>query len=168
MSALQWSLHALRTFPATLQTCVADVPHDALDWRPPSWEGIPSELLTIRQQICHLRDIEADGYLVRFRRLLDETNPTLESIDTYALIEPRGYDGTNVDRAFADFSAARTQTLQMLDALKPNELQRRGQFEGYGAVTVASLIHYLCSHDQQHLAGIQWLLGARTAQSQET
>ncbi|ONO51272.1 damage-inducible protein DinB, partial [Burkholderia cenocepacia] len=21
------------------------------------------------------------------------------------------------------------------------------------------LVHYLCSHDQQHLAGMQWLLG---------
>jgi hypothetical protein len=22
-----------------------------------------------------------------------------------------------------------------------------------------ALVHYLCSHDQQHLAGLQWLLG---------
>jgi len=163
MTNLEWPLHALRTFPATLQSCIAGLPHDALDWRPASWEGIPSEMLTIRQQVCHLRDIEADGYLLRFRRLLDEVDPTLESIDTYALVEPRGYDRTNVDRAFAEFSAARTQTLELLAALKPGDLERRGQFEGYGAVTVASLIHYLCSHDQQHLAGIQWLLGARAA-----
>jgi hypothetical protein len=24
---------------------------------------------------------------------------------------------------------------------------------------VRGLMHYLCSHDQQHLAGLQWLLG---------
>ena len=28
-------------------------------------------------------------------------------------------------------------------------------FEGYGPVTLAALVHYLCSHDQQHLAGLQ-------------
>jgi len=39
------------------------------------------------------------------------------------------------------------------------ELERRAVFEGYGWVTVRGLIHYLCSHDQQHLAGLQWLLG---------
>jgi hypothetical protein len=32
-------------------------------------------------------------------------------------------------------------------------------FEGYGPVTLRALVHYLCSHDQQHLAGLQWLLG---------
>jgi hypothetical protein len=26
------------------------------------------------------------------------------------------------------------------------------------AVTVRGLVHNLCSHDQQHLAGLQWLL----------
>ena len=33
------------------------------------------------------------------------------------------------------------------------------QFEGYGPLTLRALVHYLCSHDQQHLAGLQWLLG---------
>jgi hypothetical protein len=38
-------------------------------------------------------------------------------------------------------------------------LARRAEFEHYGPVTLRGLIHYLCSHDQQHLAGLQWLLG---------
>ena len=33
------------------------------------------------------------------------------------------------------------------------------EFEGYGQTTLKGLIHYLCSHDQRHLAGLQWLLG---------
>ena len=36
---------------------------------------------------------------------------------------------------------------------------RTGVLEGYGPLTLRSLVHYLCSHDQQHLAGLQWLLG---------
>ena len=53
--------------------------------------------------------------------------------------------------------------MQILDALEPKQLARRGVFDGYGNVTLAGLIHYLCSHDQQHVAGIQWLLGQQAA-----
>jgi hypothetical protein len=36
---------------------------------------------------------------------------------------------------------------------------RTAEFEGYGALSIRSLVHYLSSHDQQHLAGMQWPLG---------
>jgi hypothetical protein len=163
MSAIEWSLEALRVFPQTLRALAATVPPAALDWRPTSWEGIPSEELTIRQQLCHLRDIEADGYLVRFKRVLDETNPLLPSIDTYALIEQQHYDQTEPSHALDAFTAARRETMRLLDELTSQDLVRRGAFEGYGEVTLAGLIHYLCSHDQQHVAGIQWLLGQHAA-----
>jgi len=166
MSAIEWSIESLRTFPKTLRAFVATVPSDALDWRPSSWEGIPSEELTIRQQLCHLRDIEADGYIDRFQRVLAEQNPMLASIDTYALVEPRNYDGTSTLAALDAFTAARRKTMEILAAVTPEDFDRRGNFEGYGEVTFAGLIHYLASHDQQHLAGIQWLLGQHAAHRQ--
>jgi hypothetical protein len=43
--------------------------------------------------------------------------------------------------------------------MSTEDLTRTGVFEGYGSLSLRSLIHYLCSHDQQHLAGLQWLLG---------
>ena len=159
MSTLDWSREALRAFPATLATLIDQVPADALDWKPASWDGIPSEMLTIRQQVCHLRDIEVDGYAVRFARVLAESNPHLESIDTYALVESENYDQTDARVALKDFAAARAATMRLLDPLTPSDLARTGDFEGYGAVTLRALIHYLCSHDQQHVAGIQWLFG---------
>src|SRR5262245_22775970 len=122
MPAVERAIEALRSFPATLQSFLAGVPQPALDWRPRSWEGIPSERLTIRQQICHLRDIEADGYLVRFKRLLTESNPNLASIDTYALAESRNYDADSLDNAFASFAAARIETLRLLRVLMPADL----------------------------------------------
>ena len=163
MSRIDWTLQALRAFPATLALAIDDVPRDALDWRPASWDGIPSESLTIRQQLCHLRDIEADGYLVRFQRLLAEPDPVLESIDTYALVESRSYDRSGVGQSLEDFTGARAKTMRLLGAVKPSDLSRRGEFEGYGPVTLLGMIHNLCSHDQQHLAGIQWLLGRYAA-----
>lgn len=54
---------------------------------------------------------------------------------------------------------ARRETLDLVSRLTPEQLSRTGEFEGYGSLTVRGLVHYLCSHDQQHLAGMQWLLG---------
>lgn len=159
MPVIGRTLELLRRFPADLRRHLDDAPSDAFDFRPASWEGIPSEELTVRQQICHLRDIEIDGYAKRFERVLNEKSPTLESIDACALIGDRAYDRTDVEHAYAAFAAARRDTVRLLDGVKPADLDRTGDFDGYGRVTLKGLMHYLVSHDQQHLAGIHWLIG---------
>lgn len=152
-------LSVLSAFPVDFERRLELAPAEALDFVPRSWEGIPSEALTIRQQVCHLRDIESDGYLVRFRRLLAEDDPQLQSLDAYALVSERRYDETDLGEALGAFSAARTETVRFLEPLGGEEVLRSGRFEGYGRVTLAGLAHYLASHDQQHLAGVHWLLG---------
>ena len=152
-------LSALSSFPRQIEELFAVIPSSHIQWTPDSWEGIPSETLTALEQVCHVRDIEIDGYQVRLRRLLEETNPTLASIDTYALARQRRYADTDPTEAFRAFAAARAATVELVRGLSADQLSRRGMFDEYGPVTVRSLIHFLCSHDQQHLAGLQWLLG---------
>jgi hypothetical protein len=151
------TLQALETFPEQLEAHFAAIPAEFRHWVPSSWEGIPSEQLTAHQQIWHVRDVEIKGYLVRLHRSLEDINPWLASLDTDALA--KGYAGADAQTAFAEFRAARGQTLQLIHRLSDAQLDRIAEFEGYGSVTVRGLIHYLCSHDQQHLAGLQWLLG---------
>ena len=153
------TLDALAAFPRQLQAHYAAIPAGYEHWAPPSWDGVPSEPLTALEQVCHVRDIEIDGYQLRFRRTLDEANPTLASIDTEALARERNYGADDAVRALAVFRAARERTVALLAALEPAQLARPATFEGYGALTLRSLVHYLCSHDQQHLAGLQWLIG---------
>jgi hypothetical protein len=114
---------------------------------------------TAIEQICHVRDIEIDGYQVRFQRALDEVNSTLKSLDSYRFAKERDYASSNANVVIADFRKARAKTVQLLSNLTAEQFSRTAQFEGYGPLTVRSLAHYLCSHDQQHLAGLQWLLG---------
>jgi hypothetical protein len=152
-------LLALSSFPRQIEELFAVIPRSHIQWAPDSWEGIPSETLTALEQVCHVRDIEIDGYQVRLRRLLEETNPTLASIDTYELARQRRYAEADPAEAFRAFAAARAATVELVRGLSADQLSRRGIFEEYGPVTVRSLIHFLCSHDQQHLAGLQWLLG---------
>jgi hypothetical protein len=153
------TLHALAAFPDQLEAFYAAVPPHLANWTPPSWDGIPSESLTAIEQVCHIRDIEIDGYQQRIARTLSESNPALPSLDTYALARERGYARADAAGALAAFRAARRRTIECIAALDAAQLERRAVFEGYGPVTVRGLIHYLCSHDQQHLAGLQWLLG---------
>ena len=153
------TISALEAFPQQLEAHYAVIPSAFKNWAPPSWEGVPSEPLTAIEQICHVRDIEIEGYGVRFRRTLSESNPTLASIDTEALAKERAYGTSDADAALADFREARLKTVALLKDLGPEQFDRTAMFEGYGAVSMRSLVHYLCSHDQQHLAGLQWLLG---------
>jgi hypothetical protein len=153
------TLRALEAFPSQLEAHYAAVPEAFKRWSPPSWEGIPSERLTAIEQVCHIRDIEVLGYHVRFRRTLSETNPRLESLDTDALAEERGYASQDAGRVLAELREARAQTIALIAGLSPEQLRRPAVFDGYGPLTMQSLVHYLCSHDQQHLAGLQWLLG---------
>ena len=158
------TLATLAAFPDQLEAHFAAFPPAATRWAPASWDGVPSEPLTAIEQLCHVRDIEVDGYHVRIRRTLAEERPTLASIDTDALARERAYAHDDATRALADFRAARAITLEMISGLGETQLARTAVFEGYGALTLQSLLHYLCSHDQQHLAGLQWLLGKYDAQ----
>ncbi len=153
------TLEAMADFPRRLEQFYDAIPESHKDWTPPSWEGIPSESFTAIAQICHVRDIEIDGYHVRIQRTLSEANPLLESLDGYVMEKERDYANADVREALAAFRAARVKTMAMLSGVTPQQLDRTAEFEGYGALTLRSLVHYLCSHDQQHLAGLQWLLG---------
>ena len=153
------SLAALAAFPERLERCLAALPPQRLRWAPASWDGIPSETFNPLEQVCHVRDIEREGYLLRFRRLLAEEQPLLASIDGYALVRERDYAHDDAGRALAVFRATRAETVELLRGLEPAQWRRCGEFEGYGTVTVRGLAHYLCSHDYQHLSGLQWLRG---------
>jgi hypothetical protein len=155
----QTTLSALAAFPDQLERLFNAFPKAYANWVPPSWEGIPSETFTAVGQLCHVRDIETLGYHERIRRLLGEENPTLASLDSYALAKERGYPDAAPSEVLAAFRKARGATIDMIRGLSDGELARRGEFEGYGPVTLKGVIHFLCSHDQQHLSGMHWLLG---------
>gem|GEM_PF-198863 len=159
------TIAALASFPDQLEAHYAAIPAEYKHWTPPSWDGIPSEHLTAIEQVCHVRDIEIDGYHVRFRRTLDEVNPVLASIDTDAFVRERAYGKADVQVMFAEFRKARAETLALIKGLTAAQFAHTAVFEGYGPLTLKSLVHYLCSHDQQHLSGLQWLLGKIDAAS---
>lgn len=153
----QATLSALAAFPKQLETFFAVIPGEARNWKPDSWEGIPSEPFSAIEQICHVRDIEVDGYHERFRRALQQADPTLENVDGETLAVERAYAAAEPAEVFAAFRAAREKTLETISTLTAEQFDRTAVFDG-AQITVRGLAHMLCSHDQQHLAGLQWLM----------
>lgn len=155
----QTTLRALADFPGQLAAHFALIPVEYRSWKPQSWDGMPSEQFTAVEQLCHVRDIEVDGYHERIRRVRDEEHPTLASLDGERLAVERAYSKARPEQVLAEIRKARLKTLELIHGLTPAQLERTGEFGGYGTLTLRSLIHYLCSHDQQHLSGLQWLCG---------
>ncbi len=159
MTLASATLAGLAAMPDRLEAAFGLVPAGRGGWTPPSWEGIPGERFSPVGQVCHVRDIEVLGYHVRIGRMLAEDDPSLESLDSYALAARRNYDAADPRGALAGFRAARASTLELLRNVAPEHWNRRGTFAGYGPLTLRSLVHYLASHDNQHLACMDWLLG---------
>jgi hypothetical protein len=151
------TLNALKAFPRQLEAYYAAIPAGFENWRPESWMGIPSEPFTPIEQICHVRDVEIEGYHVRFLRTLQESNPSLPDLAGEALARERSYATADSAQVLATFREARARTLALISGLTDAELARIAEFDGV-PTTLRALVHYLCSHDQQHLAGLQWLL----------
>lgn len=157
MHDLSATLESLAAFPRLLERYFRSVPLHGRHWRPSSWDGIPSERLTAVEQIWHVRDVETEGYRVRFARTLTETMPDLPDLPGELMAQERGYAQADPELALREFADARAVTVRTLTGLTEAELRRAAIFEGRNT-TLAGLVHFLASHDCQHLAGLQWLL----------
>ena len=159
VTGLEQAMAALAQAPDRFEEVLRLVPANRWACEPDGWDGVPGERFSAVGQACHLRDIETDGYHVRFRRLLEEDGPELVSLDGYELERERRYQDADPFRAVSDFRSARRKTTDLLARIPEDQLERRGRFAEYGDITLRALVHYLRSHDQQHLACLHWLLG---------
>ncbi|QFI56161.1 DinB family protein [Aeromonas simiae] len=148
----------LLAMPDRFEQLLAQVPDDHLNWEPDNWAGIPSERFSALGHLCHLLDIETQGYQVRVMRTLTETLPELASLDGYQLAHDNHYPQQNPAVQLARFRAARSETVERLQALPASAWARRARYGNYGEITLDGLVRLLVSHDHQHLAGMQWLL----------
>jgi hypothetical protein len=106
------------------------------------------------EDIWHLYDIEREGYLVRIRRILTEESPILENLDGDGMAVERRYNDLELSAAIAGFSAARAESLRLLQGLPAEAWKRRGEFENR-AIDLKALIDMMVEHDRGHLLSIQ-------------
>ncbi len=150
----------LQQFPSIVRRLVAGLGEDVSRSRRSEAD------FSIAENICHLRDIEREGYSVRLRRLLDEEQPLLLDIDGTRLARERSYNSQSVPTALEDFAAERMGNVALILGLQPEQLSRDGFLETVGHITVARLLAIIEEHDREHLQLIEEMLeAARTPSS---
>ena len=110
---------------------------------------------SIIENICHLRDIEAEGYVARISRIIQEERPLLSDIDGARLAIERDYNSQDSERALRVFAEARQRNVAVLSGLEPAQFERQGILEGVGAVSLHKLVLMMCEHDAGHIEDIR-------------
>jgi hypothetical protein len=144
-------LRRLQAFPDTLAAFVASFPRTSVCQRP-AHGGF-----SLVEHLCHLRDLEREGFALRIERILTLDMPELQEIDGSTLAIERGYASQDAGAALRDWRAARAQTVAMLREALPAQAARKGVYGGFGVVTLASLAQGIAVHDRSHWDELQAL-----------
>jgi len=102
------------------------------------------------EQVCHLRDIEREGYSGRIQRILKEVEPLLPNIDGDQLAIERNYNSQNLKAALDEFASARKRNLEIVRSASTDALTRTAILEDVGTITFEHLIIMMYEHDQEH------------------
>jgi hypothetical protein len=115
---------------------------------------------SLLEHACHLRDLEAEGYQLRIRRLLEEALPELQEIDGSTWAVERDYQAQSLADALDAFEAHRAATVARLAGALPQHAGRKGLFGGFGIVTLSGLAQGMAAHDAEHRQEIAALVAA--------
>jgi DinB family protein len=139
-------LSNLKSLPNELEDLLTDLDEQTLRWRP-----IPNKW-SIKEIMCHLRDMEQLAYLARYRRILTEENPQLANVDQDRIAFESDYINQDAHAALKEFKQLRRETIQTLDAAPTEVWSRSGTHETDGPLTVEQLVvRQIKGNDLNHL-----------------
>ena len=134
----------LEEMPERIRLLAVELTSDDLKWKPSADE------FSLLEHVCHLRDLEREGYSVRIRKLLTEDQPTLPDFDGSRIASERNYNSQDFESAFQEFAREREENVRVLKTLSSDQLHRSGVLEGVGEITLESLFQLMREHDQSH------------------
>ncbi|HEX5589421.1 MAG TPA: DinB family protein [Candidatus Limnocylindrales bacterium] len=135
-------LETYRAGVAALDDAMAGITEAELD-RPQ-----PSGGWTARQVVHHLADSESMA-AIRLRRLIAEDEPVIQGYDEPEWARRLHYDRP-VEASRAVVAAVRTASLQLLEALTPEEWARAGTHTESGRYSVDRWLEIYASHTHDH------------------
>ena len=127
-------LSNLKSLPNELEDLLKDLDEETLRWRP-----IPNKW-SVKEIMCHLRDMERLAYLARYRRILTEDNPLLLSVDQDKIAIETDYINQDAKAALEEFKRLRWETIQTLEGAPTDAWCRGGTHSTDGPMTVEQLV----------------------------
>ena len=141
----------LEETPEVISSLTENLPVSELRRKP------AKEEFSFLEHVCHLRDIEQEGYCVRIAKLLSEEQPFLTDIDGKKLAEERNYNSQSFAEALSAFTRARKNNIETIRALPAEKLKRIGIFQNVGTITLEQLLSMMREHDNEHLQALSAL-----------
>jgi hypothetical protein len=139
-------LNNLRSLPNEIADLLGDLDEETLRWRP-----IPNKW-SIKEIMCHLRDMERLAYLARFKRILREDQPLMANVDQNRLAHESDYLNQDTKAALAEFKNLRAETVSLLAEVPVDSWSRTGVHETDGPMTVEQLVNrQINGNDINHL-----------------
>ena len=136
----------LKSLPNELDDLLKGLDEDTLRWRP-----IPNKW-SVKEIMCHLRDMERLAYLARYRRILTEDNPFLQNVDQDQLAEESDYMNQDAGAALDEFKRLRWDTIKTLEGAPVESWARSGTHSTDGLMTLEQLVvRQIKGNDVNHL-----------------
>ena len=110
------------------------------------------------EHLCHLGDLETEGFGARIERMLKEERPEWDDFDGETVARERKYLEQDAETALQRFVDAREKTVARLRTLSGEDWQRRGVHRGMGEVTLKRVVEMMLEHDRVHADDIETLL----------
>ncbi len=108
--------------------------------------------------VCHLNDYE-QIFIERLRLMLEQESPTFHAYDPNALVVEHQYGAQQFDLVVTSWISRRAAHVRMLEALTPEQWERRGVHPSFGEMSVLDEAINAVLHDVNHLEQIARVLG---------
>ena len=139
-------LSNLKSLANELEDLLKDLDEETLRWRP-----IPNKW-SVKEIMCHLRDMERLAYLARYRRILTEDDPLLANVDQDKIATETDYINQDAKAALEEFKRLRWETIQTLEGAPTDAWSRGGTHSNDGPMTVEQLVvRQIKGNDLNHL-----------------
>ncbi|HQZ17799.1 MAG TPA: DinB family protein [Vicinamibacteria bacterium] len=143
-------LHIVVGTPARLKAALKGVPKKLLLWTPGPGKW------SILEIVAHMRDMERDAYLDRYRRILAEDNPTLPDLDGDVIAIRDDYRSLKLSELMRDWLKLRKECLKLLKSVKGQRWERTGTHETAGPLSMDALLRrHAMGNDEAHLGQIE-------------
>jgi len=139
--------------PDVLRAALADVPPDAMQWRPAEGEWSAHEI------IIHCADAETAS-AHRIRVLVAEPDPLIVGYDQAAWATLLDYHARPLDVALDAVAAARASTAELVRSLPPEAWLRSGRHTESGPYTAEDWLRLYAVHLHDHAEQIASNLAA--------
>ena len=110
-----------------------------------------SDEWSLKEILCHLRDVDIEVNIPRLQAIIIEENPTLTGVSTDQWAVERNYSGQDALAAFTSFVEARKKLVSLFASLKASDWSRRANHTFLGPTTLSELAGIMLEHDQQHI-----------------